>query len=53
MNNCSECRDGEHEDYDDDVQLVIVTDPDGKRVKRAKLCREHREMHASDGCDVT
>lgn len=53
MNQCSECRDGEHEDYDDNVRLVTVTDPDtGKQLKRAKLCGEHQEMHASDGYDV-
>ena len=50
---CHECKLGEHEDYDDDVKLVTVTDPDtGKRLKRAKLCGEHREMFASDGYDV-
>lgn len=54
MNNCSECRAGEHEDYDDDVRLVTVTDPEtGKRIKRAKLCAEHREAMAGDGYDVT
>ena len=53
MNQCSECRDGEHEDYDDDVRLVTVTDPEtGKRIKRAKLCSQHREALADDGYDV-
>jgi hypothetical protein len=52
-NQCHECKLGEHEDYDDDVRLVTVSDPDtGKRIKRAKLCGEHREMFASDGYDV-
>jgi len=47
---CSDCRDGEHENYDDDVQFVEIRDPDGSGfVKRANLCGEHREMYHSDG----
>ena len=53
-NNCYGCRAGANPDYDTDVRLVTVTDPDtGKRLYRAKFCSEHREMYASDGYDVT
>lgn len=50
---CHDCDSGEHESYDDNVQLVIVRDPDSKRiVKRAYLCQEHRAMYQGDGYDV-
>ena len=53
-NQCCECRDGEHPDYDGDVRLVTVLDPDGGRgfVKRGKMCREHRQMYEGDGYRV-
>jgi len=50
---CADCRDGEHMNYDDDVLLTYVRRPDGKLVKRAYLCREHRTMYADDGYEVT
>ena len=51
---CCDCRDGEHENYDDDVRLTVVRDPDtGKLVKSAYLCGEHRSAYADDGYDVT
>jgi hypothetical protein len=47
---CADCRLGEHENYDDDIQLVVVRDPEAGRIlKRANLCEEHREMYHSDG----
>lgn len=47
---CSDCRDGEHDNLDEDVKLVIVREPEtGRMVKRAYLCGEHREMYSSDG----
>jgi hypothetical protein len=47
---CADCRNGEHENYDDEVQLVVVRDSEaGRIVKRANLCEEHREMYISDG----
>ena len=50
---CADCRDGEHENYDDDVKLVMVKDPDERQfLKRAYLCGEHREMYAMEGCEV-
>lgn len=50
---CAECRDGEHANYDDDVRLAIVRDPETKKiVKRAYLCGEHRAARRSDGYEV-
>lgn len=50
---CADCRDGEHENYNDDVRLVRVTDPDtGQMLKRAYLCGQHREMYTVDGYRV-
>ncbi len=47
---CADCRAGEHENYDDDIMLTVIKDPDnGKLVKRAFLCWEHREAYAWDG----
>jgi len=52
---CADCRDGEHENYDDDIQLVVVRDPDnrGRYVKRAWLCKLHRSIYENDGYEVT
>lgn len=51
---CVDCRDGEHDNYDDDVRVTIVREPGkGKWVKRGYMCRLHREMYAEDGYDVT
>ncbi len=50
---CAECRDGEHDDYDEDVKLVVIRDPaDSSFHKRAKLCGEHRQMYADDGFQI-
>lgn len=47
---CADCRNGEHENYDDNVELVVVHDPETNRIaKRANLCREHRRMYSMDG----
>ncbi len=47
---CADCRNGEHPNYDNDMLLCRITDPDtGKLVKRAYLCREHRMMYHADG----
>ena len=51
---CHECRDGEHDNYDDLVLMTVVRDQEtGKIVGRGYLCREHRDMHEEDGHDVT
>lgn len=57
MHHCYECRAGEHENYDDDVVMCIVTDPTGddpdyRTPKRGYLCREHRAMRIEDGYTV-
>jgi hypothetical protein len=51
---CADCRDGEHENYDDYVRFVVVRDPDSKRgfFKRAYMCSQHRYMYESDGYKV-
>ena len=47
---CADCRDGEHENYDNDVRLVYVKDPDtNKMVKRSYMCDLHRRMYEDDG----
>lgn len=53
MPRCYQCQNGDHEDYDQDVRLVIVRDPDGgDYARRGYLCGEHRELAASDGYEV-
>jgi hypothetical protein len=50
IKNCADCRDGEHDNYDDNVKLVYVKDPDnGKMVKRSYMCASHRDMYNDDG----
>ena len=47
---CCECRKGEHDNYDDDVELCIVRDPDTKKiVLRGYICRGHDMMFREDG----
>lgn len=46
---CCECRDGEHENYDDDVKLVTVRSEDGKLRLRGYICASHWGMLAEDG----
>ncbi len=47
---CADCRDGEHENYDDNVVLVYVRDPETHKIrKRAYICKAHQEMYADDG----
>jgi hypothetical protein len=51
---CCDCRDGEHDNYDEDVRLVVVRDPDtGRILKRAYLCGDHRAMYRADGYVVS
>ena len=53
MRRCCECRNGEHENLDDDVRMTIVKDPDtGHIVKRGYICGEHREAYECDGYDL-
>ena len=50
---CTECRKGEHENYDDNLDFVVVRDPDsGRLLGRWWLCEEHRTMYENDGCVV-
>lgn len=51
---CCDCRDGEHDNYDDDVKLTIVREPDEKGfLKRGYLCENHRVMYEDDGYLLT
>ena len=53
MAKCADCRDGEHEDYDLNIELVIIREPGtGRWIKRAWLCKEHRQMYHDDGYDI-
>lgn len=53
MPRCADCRAGEHENYDEHVQLVMVRDPDtGRLEKRAYLCEQHRDMYRDDGFEI-
>ena len=50
---CADCRDGEHDNYDDDVLMIIVRDlGTGEVVKRSYMCESHREQYLMDGYDV-
>ena len=50
---CCDCHSGEHDNYDNDVILVVVRDPDtGYIQKRGFLCNHHREMYLTDGYTV-
>ena len=52
-NQCFECRNGEHEDYDSDIRLIVAKDPDTGRIyRRGKLCSEHRAAYSDDGYKV-
>lgn len=50
---CADCRNGEHDNYTDDVTLVFVRDLDTKKIiKRANMCSQHIEMYLGDGYEV-
>lgn len=55
---CADCRDGEHDNYDDEIRLVVIMDldnrggPFGGLVKRSYMCETHREQYAQDGYGV-
>ena len=50
---CAECRDGEHGNYDDDVKLVVIKNPDTNKIyRRSYMCNQHRQMYEDDGYDL-
>lgn len=50
---CVECRAGCHDNYDDNVLLCKIVDPDTRKMyKRGYLCSEHRTAFADDGYEV-
>lgn len=47
---CCDCRNGEHNNYDDNIKLVVVKDPDtNKIVRRGYMCEHHRIAYSDDG----
>ena len=53
MTVCRDCANGGHNNYDEDVKLVYVRDPDTKRmIRRCYMCSDHRLMYEQDGYDV-
>lgn len=53
MKQCCECRDGEHDNIDEDVRLVVIIDPDTKKLyRRGYMCWHHRECYDMDGFRV-
>ena len=47
---CLECKEGEHDNYDDNIIKVKVIDPEtGKVYRKGLMCLEHRELYLSDG----
>lgn len=47
---CCDCRNGEHSNYDNDVQLVVIKDPDtNKIIRRGYMCERHRIAYSDDG----
>ena len=50
---CEKCQNGEHDNYDDELHLTTIRDPDtGRVVYSGMMCGEHREAFAMDGYDV-
>jgi hypothetical protein len=50
MKRCQECVDGEHANYDNDIEKVVVLDENHRRVKPPQyMCGEHRTMYLDDG----
>lgn len=51
---CDDCRKGEHDNYDDNILLVIIRESGSNRfVKRAYICGEHYTMYLEDGYEIT
>ena len=47
---CADCRDGDHDNYDDKVFITVVREPDTKKiVKRSYMCQDHRIAYRDDG----
>ena len=50
---CAECRNGEVEYSAPDVKLVLVRDPDTKKLqKREYVCADHLDVLITDGWQV-
>lgn len=47
---CGECKNGEHDNYDDNVLLTKLIDPTtGEHIRSGRMCDSHREMYLQDG----
>lgn len=51
---CADCRNGEHDNYDEDIDLVVITDPTSPSTppRRAYICGLHHAMYIDDGYNV-
>jgi hypothetical protein len=50
---CCECRDGEHDNYTEDVRLYMVREGDtNKLVKSGYLCSDHVHCLLEDGFEL-
>lgn len=50
---CCDCRDGEHDNYDNNVKMIVVRDPETKNlIKRGYVCDEHEQMYCDDGYEI-
>lgn len=53
MRICKDCQNGEHDNYDENIKLVYVRDPDTKKIiRRCYMCETHQEMYCQDGYEV-
>ena len=54
MKQCHFCKEGEHENYDNDIKLIVLLDPEThKRVQPPTwACSEHRQSFEDDGYKV-
>jgi len=54
MPNCIECKDGEHDNYTEDVKKYKVTEPDSnKQYRRGFICSDHVDILLTDGYELT
>lgn len=54
MTRCVECEAGDHDNYIDTGDYVVVTDPETKElIVKGYVCSDHQEMHLNDGYVIT
>jgi len=53
MKVCKDCKNGEHDNYDEDIKLVYIRDLETKKIiRRCYMCYEHRTMYIDDVYEV-